>query len=232
MDTLLVAFGHKARRGKDTAVAAILAKHKDNYDIRRYGLGDALKREVNETAEKAGGMFALFTRLAQQGVLPSWVKYDPDADMTDPVSPLGKQRTLLQWWGTELRRAQDSFYWVKKLRDTLRREKPQIALVADLRFFNEMQWVKSESGLTVRLEREGFVDISTSGHQSECELDAHGKLYDYTITASDGDVDEVRRCALWAFDHIIERLKTPDVTGFVDLGAVTTVEGADEKVPA
>jgi hypothetical protein len=119
MDTIVISFGHKMRHGKDTAIAAIVANRADKYDVRRYAFANPLKQEVNEGAEKAGGMEQFITQLRSTHNLPEWVTYDPNPDMSDPLCPLGKQRTLLQWWGTEYRRASDSYYWVKKLYRTI-----------------------------------------------------------------------------------------------------------------
>jgi len=219
---LTVGFGHKARRGKDTAVQAIIEARGDQYVICRYAFADALKREVNAAAEDAGGMLALFTKLATVGaplpkggtlLLPEWVKYDPSPDMTDPLCPLGKQRTLLQWWGSDYRRnACDKFYWVKAIKDTVERENPQVVLVPDMRFQNEFLWVKANNGFTVQLERKGFAALSTNPtHHSENEL--NGAPYDYTIVVPEGDLAILRLDAVGVFDLIVASL-SPQFVGF------------------
>jgi hypothetical protein len=232
MDTLIIAFGHKARNGKGSACQAILEAHGQTYDIRKYSFADALKEEVNAAAVEHGGMLALFTHLAQHSNLPKWVTYEPSPDMTDPRCLLGKQRTLLQWWGTEYRRAEDSFYWVKALRKRIMEEKPQIALIDDMRFLNEMAWVKSDpSNRTVRLDRLGFVGIATSSHTSENELD--NAAYDYTIQVHDGDLDELKKDALFVFDHIIEQMTPPENLDFPE-GQITeyTIDESKERPTA
>ena len=75
IDSVIIGFGFRARSGKDTAVAEIIKQrgllpetstynifknHQERYDIRRYAFADALKREVNAEAVKAGGMENLF----------------------------------------------------------------------------------------------------------------------------------------------------------------------------
>jgi len=170
-NTVVVGFGYKARNGKDEAVKAILAARSGQYDVRRYAFADALRREVTAAAQAAGGMLELFK---QGGVFethdvnsqywkgdftsfPAWVQFDPNAEVSEQY-PLGKQRLLLQWWGTEYRRAQDANYWVKRLDETLKAEKPRIALVTDLRFPNEVSWVKQDpaSGFVCRVDRLGY----------------------------------------------------------------------------
>jgi hypothetical protein len=212
---LILGIGYKARQGKGTAAQAIIDSQKAELDIRGYGFGDALKREVNAAAVEAGGMFALFNELALTGAplpggqrikIPDWVKYEPEPDMTDPLSPLGKHRTLLQWWGSEYRRAQDSFYWVKAMRDTLKAEMPQVAVISDMRFKNEMLWVKANQGFTIKVSRLGFNDFSTNpSHHSESELD--NAPFDFEIQHSEGDVGELEKCAVEVFGMIRKMLE-------------------------
>lgn len=215
-ETVIIGIGYKARNGKDHTAQTIIRERGSKFDIRKYGFADALKREVNEAAEKAGGMFNLFNLLQLRkldGVppLPSWVKYDPNPPMDDPMCPLGKQRDLLQWWGTEYRRKRNPYYWVQRLAETLDREKPQVALISDMRFPNEFQWVTSKDGYTVKVERMGFVDPSiNSSHPSETALD--GYTFRYEIQVLDGDIPELERCAVTVFDLIVESLTPPDIS--------------------
>src|SRR5205814_2051130 len=112
-----IGFGYKARSGKNTCVTEIIKQRGGKYDVHEYSFAQALKREVNSAAANAGGMPELFK---QGGVydpgypemikFPSWVKYDPSAPADDPLCPLSKQRTLLQWWGTDYRRNQSPSY--------------------------------------------------------------------------------------------------------------------------
>lgn len=234
MSTLIIGLGYKARRGKDTAARAIIEARGKQFDIRRYAFADALKREVNTAAETAGGMLALFTQLATHGAplpngatlqFPEWVGYDRNADMTDPLCPLGKQRKLLQWWGTDYRRNRcDRFYWVRRLKEQLELEQPQVALLTDLRFQNEFLWVKANGGFTVRVDRAGFTDLSSEGHTSEHELD--GVTFDFNIEVADGSVDELKSDSVTVFDMILN-LITPQVDVHV---AEEDVEGTPDNV--
>jgi hypothetical protein len=219
--TVIIALGYKARHGKDEAVKSIVAARSGKYDVRRYAFADVLKEEVNAAAQAAGGMLELFK---QGGVtegegldknfepFPSWVIYDTDADMTDPLCPLGKQRTLLQWWGTEYRRDQDSYYWVKLLQKKLEEEKPTVALISDLRFPNEVSWVNANKGYVVRVDRIGYKP-SVLGHQSEEQLNwMADEDWHYILQVADGDIEELKRDAVVIFDHVIENLTPPDLS--------------------
>jgi hypothetical protein len=237
-NTVLVGFGYRARNGKDTAVSAIIEARSGQYDVRRYAFADVLKKEVNDAAVDAGGMLELFKQGGVRGpnargllhddfvMFPSWVIYDADADMSDPLCPLGKQRTLLQWWGTDYRRNEDPNYWVEKLQEVIEKDKPAIALISDMRFPNEVSWVKSSiDNCVVRVDRLGYRSITPS-HASETALDFMGdEDWHYILQVPDGDLEELKRDAVVVFDLIISSLTPPD------LSDVARVEDGELKVP-
>lgn len=205
---LIIGFGHKARHGKDEAIKAILA---ENPNARKYGFGDALKREVNEAVEAAGSWVSLFRRASLIGFpltttsfmpLPSWVVCDPAPPMDDPLCPFGKQRTLLQFWGTEYRRAQAPDYWVKKTMAKIAEDNPEVALICDVRFPNEVEGIRAAGGYVVRVDRVGFVS-DVPEHYSEKALDGFSDLdWDYVIKASDGQIEVLREEAINAFNFL------------------------------
>jgi hypothetical protein len=208
MDTLIVGVGHKARNGKDTAVLAMIDAFKDKYDIRRCAFADELKREAREAFLEHGNYENLITHLDKTVGLPQWVKDDKNPpDMNDPLLPEGKYRALLQWWGTEYRRAKDPYYWVKKMDVFLRKEQPQIALIPDMRFKNEYFYVKAnrDKGWTIKITRHNYFDPSiNSEHPSEKELD--GYKFDVNIDVNDGEVETLKKNAVQALEIIIGTL--------------------------
>jgi len=80
-------------------------------------------------------------------------------------------RRILQWWGTEYRRAQDPDYWTKAWgRKISEYDVEQIhVLVDDVRFMNELNVIKEHGGLIVKIERPGF--DGANNHASETSLD-------------------------------------------------------------
>ncbi len=120
-------------------------------------------------------------------LIPEWVKPDPNPEIS-PVTPFGKHPKLLQWWGTEYRRAQDSQYWVNKWKQSLN-PLADIVIATDMRFRNEAAVVKEVGGYTVnvvRLNQDGmvYVDPSRSAmHPSEIDMDGYN--YDYAIHSKD-----------------------------------------------
>jgi hypothetical protein len=207
IDSVVFGFGFRMRSGKDTAVdeiikqrgltnvAAVLDETTERYDIRKYSFASALKREVNDAALKAGGMRELFNVLPFDA--PEWVKFDPKAPMDDPMCPLGKQRSLLQAWGAEYRRAEDEDYWVKQAALTIDFEKPAIALLSDLRFPNEMSWVL-QYGEAVRVDR---ASLPPATHISETALE---DSTDWSIILeNNGTLEEFLEGAVTAFDELM-----------------------------
>lgn len=226
--SLVFGFGHRARHGKDTVAGAIkqfrgMQAAEPRYDIRIYSFGKELKGEVNalyERAEKeirkgipSDNIWAsVFLNLRCVGIplpdgsrllTPEWVQQEVDPDMTDPLCPYGKQRTLLQWWGSEYRRIHNGEnYWVERVAARLKDERPEIALISDLRFPNEMIFVK-EYGLAIKVQRPGL--SSPNAHISEEAL-AHvpDNEWDAIIT-NEGSLEDLKAIAVWTFDDIMAK---------------------------
>jgi hypothetical protein len=221
IESVLIGFGHRARHGKDAAAAAIIQHRSGQYDIRKYSFAQELKQEVNKNALASGGMHRLFDdglRIPGAGyyqtngnylALPDWVQYDPNPDMSDPDCPLGKQRTLLQWWGTEYRRNAEPSYWINKLSERLEAEKPEIALITDMRFPNEMEFCL-KYGEVVKVERlnpDGtlYVAPGVLPHASEEALAHMPKSAWSGIITNDGTLEDLQFAAVEMFDTLIER---------------------------
>lgn len=137
----------------------------------------------------AGGIY-----LGQKGkppvILPDWVEATPNAEVS-ARAPYGKHAKLLQWWGTEYRRAQNSNYWVDQWKAGLN-PKANIIMSTDMRFFNEAAAVKSVGGFTIQVNRKNadgtpFVDPSRdANHVSETQLDGYN--FDFQMTVKTGDL--------------------------------------------
>jgi|GEM_PF-1814824 len=218
--SIVLGLGHRARSGKDTVAAMIkLERGKsplvfNGYDIRIYSFAAELKREVNENAMRSGGMIRLFDAglyhedggyLQENGNilrLPEWVQYDLQPDMTDPMCPYGKQRLLLQWWGTEYRRSVNPDYWVNKVAARIAEEKPAVALLTDVRFINEVQFCQ-KYGNVVKVERPSLPALQGAAgvHASELAL-ANFQGWDDVIV-NDSDLETLRARALFSFDMLM-----------------------------
>lgn len=206
MESLIIGLGHKMRHGKDTVAAELV----ERFGAVRYAFADELKVEVFNALCNAKDDFWQW-----------WYVNEPTDSATEPLpvvpeyGPYGMTRgqkiawidqnkhslrRVLQVYGTEYRRTQDPMYWVMRLSENVKRDRPAIAVIPDMRFRNEFYWVKSVGGVTVQVVRVGYP--STGGHASEIDLD--GAPYDYLIAASDDNVDALRSGALTVFEKILK----------------------------
>ncbi len=77
-------------------------------------------------------------------------------------------RLLMQWWGTEYRRADNKDYWVDRMRAWLDMHNPyRFVTISDIRFQNEISLVQHFNGYLIRVNRPGFP--TDDAHASEQE---------------------------------------------------------------
>lgn len=92
-------------------------------------------------------------------------------------------RPLLQWWSTEFRRKlypNIDTYWLNKVEQELSDAKErgyQFAIITDVRFPNEAQYVKSVGGILINVVRAGQ---KADAHISENALNDYGH-FDYVV---------------------------------------------------
>lgn len=164
---LLIGFGSKARHGKDSAAQAV----KDYFDSKKsvafvHGYGVKVPEvRIFKFAE------ALYKECRELH------------GMTD------KDPVLLQNVGMQ-RRKEDKDYWIKKVGEQLKKF-DGIALITDVRFYNEALFVKEQNGYLVnvtRLNGDGkpfAADDRPKDHPSEVELDNY--VWDYWIKTFTGE---------------------------------------------
>lgn len=112
-------------------------------------------------------------------------------------------RRVLTWWGTEIRRAADPFYWDTRMADYLdviETTKPPLVICDDLRFPTEIGVLGGYNTVTVRLEPyAGWEPGPCADHLSETALDDHA--FDHTLGSKFGMmhvvVDEILSWRLW-----------------------------------
>jgi hypothetical protein len=110
-------------------------------------------------------------------MIPDWVTPEPNPEVS-ALAPYGKHPKLLQWWGTEFRRAQDPDYWTKKLFASIPANL-DIAIVTDVRFQNEADGIRQRGGYNVNIQRlrdDGTRFYSSDrpvDHPSETSLDGY-----------------------------------------------------------
>ncbi|PNU19305.1 hypothetical protein C2E25_13255 [Geothermobacter hydrogeniphilus] len=96
-------------------------------------------------------------------------------------------RLILQWWGTEYRRAREPDYWTRawtrKVRD-YDLDRVHI-LVDDVRFMNELRSIRELDGRIIKIERPGYA--AAGNHASETSLDGFDAWDD--IILNDGSLE-------------------------------------------
>lgn len=117
-----------------------------------------------------------------------------------------KDAPLLQRVGSE-RRAKDKDYWVKQVAKQLK-SFDGIALITDLRYFNEALFIKESRGFLVNVQRlngDGKPFIAPdrpADHPSEIELDNYP--WDYFIKTHTGEEALAAEQALTLFNYLLE----------------------------
>jgi len=105
--------------------------------------------------------------------------YGADEEKNEPVDCYwdGKQlssREVLQIVGTDMFRKMQYHVWSSATIRKIKRDGPDLALIADCRFPNEVEAVKNAGGIVIKLNR----NIYDSDHASETALDPEN--YDYS----------------------------------------------------
>jgi len=181
-----VAFVGSIGSGKTTMCESIAVEHygQPTNGTIRISFADALRDEVayalhKSDPKKSKATVGRFVRLP----IDTWRERlaDPETKAT--------YRPLMQWWGTEYRRAEDPDYWVSQWEE--KADKAIAAgytvLVDDCRFDNEYRALKLRNFLIVGLDsRPGDVrnsetprTLTTTTHASEVEwrtFDRHVQL--------------------------------------------------------
>jgi hypothetical protein len=211
--SIIFGYGFRARSGKDLACSTIIAERGHLHSIRRYSFASELKKEVNQAALACGGIERLFARpqeyLQENGnflELPEWVVYDPDPPMDDPECPLGKQRLFLQWYGGNFRRSCNASYWIDKVAQRISDERPELALISDVRYLNEVAFVQ-QYGEAIKIDRPSLPSLTgpAAQHASETEL-ANFPYWDDVIV-NDSGLNTFKERVLFSFDMLMSAVK-------------------------
>ena len=185
---MIIGFAGKAASGKTTA-ARHLAPLLDRQTL-IIPMARVLRDEVEDFLRRCGAeefvplvygcqddklrIFYIDQRLALQHC-EQWANFIAEhAEIQDrPGQTALSVRRILQWWGTEFRRAQDADYWTKAWqRKVSGYDLEQVhILVDDVRFINELEAVRGLAGRIVKIERPGF--IVAGNHASETSLDGY-----------------------------------------------------------
>ena len=187
---MLIGLAGVARSGKDTA-ADVLAMELGLY---RHAFADPIKRMLEQVF---GNNFV-----------------DGDRERIDPISGVS-YRKLMQTLGTEWGRsiqpdlwtrvAKAKWEWVKETDLACRMCEGSDwggMVISDVRFDNEAEWIRSEGGIIVHIERDGVAPVGIEGHASEAGMTKiHGDL----VVENNSTLEAYRD----ALDYLIALLKNP-----------------------
>lgn len=169
-----------ARSGKDS-VGQIL---EDDCGFRPVSFAQALKNiaaEMNPMLCYSG----TFTSLARMfAVYEDW-------DAVKENCP--SSREFLQNLGVACRDQIGKDVWVNALARRISESPGSRFVVTDCRFFNEVDWIRSQGGEVWRVTRPNTGPVN--GHISESELPETGPLYD-RIIHNDGSLQDLRKKVL------------------------------------
>lgn len=197
---MLIGLAGKARSGKDTA-AAYLAK---DIGLYRHAFADPIKRMLEQVF---GNNFV-----------------DGDRERIDPISGVS-YRKLMQTLGTEWGRAVQPDLWTRVakakwewVKDGMPWETPlgkcsnlQLhneqmnagMVLSDVRFDNEAEWIRSEGGIVIHVERPDTDQVGIAGHASEAGLT---KIHGDWVLRNDRSL-----CSLYAnLRFLVEMLRDPE----------------------
>lgn len=210
---LLIGLGNKARQGKN--YVANYMKEEDN-SVKLYAFADELKLYCKEHHDE----------LVPQWQLANQTKQYP-ASKDDPIYGC---TPILQWYGTDVARKQDPNTWVKALDRRLSSENPSLAVVTDVRFPNEAEYIKEKGGYLVqviRLNADGsqYLDKGRDpNHPSEIALDDYPD-WDFVIEVMDGDLVGLKRKSV----GVLNIAKDAELLQFY-IGEIATGGGSIERV--
>jgi hypothetical protein len=164
----IIAIAGNARCGKDT-----LGKN-FSYLLKEYGIksslysfADELKRETDDFLKQTLGI----------------------SSYTDDDNEKAIIRPFLVFWGTEIRRKLNPTIWVDKVLERIKED--EVAIITDLRFENELEFVKSHNGSIIYLSRvneDGIqVPPANSYEESNNNIIAAQADSNFTWLSSDDD---------------------------------------------
>lgn len=175
---------------------SVVAKYlEENHGFKRVNFKDGLVAEMRERFPTLLKEIAYSASMLQQYETGIGESLTVD-DMFELKPPL--MRTLMQEYGTEVRRADKDSYWVDKWLEKVKEVGGNI-VTDDVRFFNELSAITEQEGVLIRVKRD---DIITGGtHASETEQEKF--VEDFTIDAIKGDHSGVYK----QVEQIINTLK-------------------------
>lgn len=176
----------KSGSGKDLIADYI----NERYSYQKIAVADGIRNEVNSFLQVALGTEGAKFNFPKSFELVLNAYYS--AIWAKPTSP--EMRVLLQWWGTEYRRAEDSDYWIKRLAERL--DNDFHIVISDVRTPREVETVRAYGGEVWYIDRPDIAAVGISNHYTEVALE--GVEFDRTIR-NDSTVESLKTKVDWVF---------------------------------
>lgn len=200
---MIIGFAGKAASGKTTAARYLAQQLGETISV--LPMAAMLRREIEDFLQQVGATdktallygdqqdklteFVVDESRAQRAC-PQWHEFVRENNQLQqqPGLTVVNVRRILQWWGTEYRRHQDPDYWTKAWEQAFRKlgSVTDHVLVDDVRFINEVEVIRCNGGVLVRVERPGY--HGANDHSSENSLD------DFTdwdlVLCNDGNLEQ------------------------------------------
>lgn len=204
--------------GKDT-VADFLVTH---CGFVKLAFADALRAEVSdafeieplylvrrESKEQPMGALALSKCKSDAFVGRVLINHQEQSAAVDREAPRSP-RQIMQWWGTEYRRAQDPDYWTKqtsaRISYMMRERIAHRFVITDCRFDNEAAMVRQAHGGHVWQVKRPGRDVPDGSHVSETTGEAFKPEAVIDNSGSLQDLQERVLGTFWAYDAGLGRV--------------------------
>lgn len=203
---MIIGFAGKAASGKTTAARYLLEQ--SDLHIIILPMAQMLREEVENFIRHVGAetyvplvygdqddkvrVFYIDEKRALENC-PVWTDFVANHHeiQDQPGQSAVTVRRILQWWGTEYRRAQDPDYWTKAWEKKLLEYDLDTThiLVDDVRFINELNVIKKHGGIFIKIERPGF--DGANNHSSENSLDDYKDWH--LVILNDGSLEQFKQ---------------------------------------
>ena len=109
-------------------------------------------------------------------------------------------REVLQYVGTDIFRKLDPDIWIKSLLRKIEKDRPEVALICDVRFKNEISRLQEKGGFILGLTRDPH--SRTDAHSSEKEIEQCFSLCDSTVDNNDIGIQDQLKMIHKAIQHL------------------------------
>lgn len=206
MEKLIIGLHGKKRSGKDTAAKTIISMYPPGV-VERVAFGDSLKevcKDFMELVFKSKGYKFDVDYLNEPNIRESMNLMFPEPHVRNMGGKLSwfdevrariaqliypaphiTARELWQIVGTEIMRKQINQIWIEIAKEKILRSQARIFVITDVRFPNEMTFVKKMNGVSIKIVRPDS-DGNAGTHASE----SHNLVCDYVVFNETGKLEE------------------------------------------